>query len=92
MESKQHVNKISRKNEESHLTMPNWFSKVREHCGKTQREVALALNVTERTVSNWELRGGDPKLTYDQWIALSHLLDCSFEEIGFLIRENEEKK
>lgn len=72
--------------------MPNWFSKVREHHGKTQREVALALNVTERTVSNWELRGGDPKLTYHQWIALCHLLDCSFEDIGFLMQENEGKK
>jgi DNA-binding XRE family transcriptional regulator len=67
--------------------MSNWLSEVREHHKKTQRDIALALNTTDRTVSNWELRGGNPKLTYEQWTALCKLFECTFDELGQLITE-----
>jgi transcriptional regulator with XRE-family HTH domain len=65
--------------------MSNWLGSVRELHKKTQRDVALALKTTDRTVSNWELRGGNPKLTYDQWVALCKLFGCSFDELGQII-------
>jgi DNA-binding XRE family transcriptional regulator len=67
--------------------MSNWLAKVREHHKRTQREVALALHTTDRTVSNWELRGGDPKLTHDQWIELCKLFGCTFDELGQIINK-----
>jgi transcriptional regulator with XRE-family HTH domain len=65
--------------------MSNWLASVRELHKKTQRDLALALKTTDRTVSNWELRGGNPKLTYDQWVALCRLFGCSFDELGQII-------
>jgi DNA-binding XRE family transcriptional regulator len=67
--------------------MPNWLASVREHHKRTQRDVALALHTTDRTVSNWELRGGDPKLTHGQWVALCKLFGCNFDELSQMIHE-----
>ena len=64
-----------------------WFAQMRERHKKTQRDVALALSTTDRTVSNWELRGGNPRLTYYQWVALCQLFECNFDELGQMIKE-----
>ncbi|PSB28674.1 helix-turn-helix transcriptional regulator [Chlorogloea sp. CCALA 695] len=66
-----------------------WLTHLRQRYNLTQRQVAEVLGVTEQTVSNWERRQVDPKLTYAQWKCLCQLLRCSFEELGRIIKESE---
>jgi transcriptional regulator with XRE-family HTH domain len=56
--------------------------KVRMRAGKTQREVALALGVTDKTISNWETGGRTFRLTPQQMLALTRFLDCTLEELA----------
>jgi DNA-binding XRE family transcriptional regulator len=67
----------------------DWFSHLRQRYNLTQRQVAEALGVTDQTVSNWERRHVDPKLTHAQWESLCQLLRCSFEELTMAIKDIE---
>ncbi len=69
--------------------MSSWLAKVRERFKVTQRQVGLALGMTDQAISNWERRGVEPRLTYSQWQLLCKLFGCSFEELGKLIAEVE---
>mgnify|MGYP002777166840 FL=1 len=55
--------------------------KLRERVGKTQREVALELNVTTQTISNWETGQRVPRLTPKQTYDLCKILDCTLEDL-----------
>lgn len=57
------------------------IEEVREKAGKTQREVANALGVTDQTVSNWENGVRQMKLTIRQTISLCQVLNCSLEDL-----------
>jgi transcriptional regulator with XRE-family HTH domain len=46
----------------------------------TQRELALRLNVTTQTVSNWEAARNEP--TARQLVALARLFDIACEQIA----------
>ncbi len=67
----------------------DWFLLLRQRYNLTQRQVAEKLGVTDQTVSNWERRHVDPKLTHAQWKSLCQLLSCSFEELTMTIRDIE---
>lgn len=67
----------------------DWFLLLRQRYNLTQRQVAEKLGVTDQTVSNWERRHVDPKLTHAQWESLCQLLSCSFEELTMTIRDIE---
>jgi transcriptional regulator with XRE-family HTH domain len=41
----------------------NFWKSQREKLNKTQREIAIALNVTDRTVGNWENFDTHPSLS-----------------------------
>ena len=69
--------------------MSSWLVKVRERFKVTQRQIGLALGMTDQAISNWERRGVEPRLTYGQWKLLCKLFGCSFEELGNLIGEIE---
>ena len=56
--------------------------RLRERAGLTQRQVALALNITDQTVSNWETGHRVPKLSPPQTLKLCKVLECSLEELA----------
>lgn len=70
--------------------------KLRERIGITQKDVADRLDVTDQSVSNWEIGKHEPKLTIEQWINYYHLLKCTPEDLRDAIatarREYEQKK
>lgn len=47
----------------------------------TQRELALALDVTETTIRNWEKGREEPHLTFRQIKTLCRLLQCTLDEL-----------
>lgn len=49
--------------------------------GLSQEELALALGVTDQTISNWEVGKTQPKLTLDQWITYWSTLKCTPEQL-----------
>lgn len=53
---------------------------LREQAGLTQRELALAVGVTETTVANWE-RGRSGLDWIERLIRLCHTLDCNLEDL-----------
>ena len=55
--------------------------KLRKKRNLSQRQVALAIGVTDQTISNWEQKIHKPKLTPEQTLALCKVLDCSLEEL-----------
>ncbi len=69
--------------------MSSWLAKVRERFKVTQRQVGLALGMTDQAISNWERRGVEPRLTYSQWQLLCKWVGCRFEDLGQLIAEVE---
>ncbi|NJN88515.1 MAG: helix-turn-helix transcriptional regulator [Leptolyngbyaceae cyanobacterium SL_7_1] len=58
-----------------------WFTRMRKDLGLTQEDVADALNVTTRTVINWERGHHEPRLTIRQVKALCTLLRVSLDQI-----------
>ena len=56
--------------------------KLRKRAGLTQREVAIALGITDQTVSNWENKARNPMLTPGQWLSLMRIYDCTPEELA----------
>ena len=56
------------------------IGELREQKGLTQRQIALALGVTETTVANWE-RGRSGLEWIDRLNRLCKLLDCRLDEL-----------
>lgn len=57
------------------------LKKRREELGLTQRDIALALNKTDQTISNWETGVYEPKLTPREVKIFCQLLKWSLEEL-----------
>lgn len=57
------------------------LKKYRESVGLTQRQVAIALDVTVTTVQNWESGRHVPRLTLNQTKILCDLLKVSLEDL-----------
>lgn len=55
--------------------------KLREEKGLTQRQLAEAIGVSERTVINWENGHRIPRLTVDQMKALCQVLELPIESL-----------
>lgn len=55
----------------------NWFAKMRRQLGLTQEDVARAIDVTTRTIINWENGHHEPRLTIKQTKALCRILRIS---------------
>lgn len=55
----------------------NWLVRMRKGLGLTQEDVAKALDVTTRTIINWENGHHEPRLTLRQTKALCRLLQIS---------------
>ncbi|WP_416665898.1 helix-turn-helix transcriptional regulator [Egbenema bharatensis] len=53
----------------------------REALGLTQRDVALALNKTVQTISNWETGIYEPKMTPREVKALCRLLQWNLDDM-----------
>lgn len=53
---------------------------LREQAGLTQRELALAVGVTETTIANWE-RGRSGLDWIERLIRLCRTLNCSLEDL-----------
>ena len=70
--------------------------KLREQIGITQKDVAERLDVTDQSVSNWEIGKHEPKLTVNQWINYYRLLNCTPDDLRDAIatarRDYEQKK
>ena len=60
---------------------PLTLLQLRERAGLTQRRMAIALDVTDNTVSAWETGRHEPRLTIPQMNRLMQVLNCSFEEL-----------
>ena len=58
------------------------FTKRREYLGLSQRDIAIALNVTDQTISNWETGQRTPKLSPQQTLRLCRVLNCTLEELA----------
>ncbi len=57
------------------------LAELRRKAGKTQREVAEALEVSEQAVRNWEKGRERPRFYVWQFFALAELLGCSVYEL-----------
>jgi transcriptional regulator with XRE-family HTH domain len=60
--------------------MKSNIANLRESLGLTQREIALALGVTETTIANWE-RGRSGLDWIDRLIRLCRLLECELDDL-----------
>ena len=68
--------------ERQELEQESLLKKQREALGLTQREVAVAVNVSVQTVSNWETgRYKEAKLTLPQVKALCRVLQWTIDEL-----------
>lgn len=65
----------------SELPQDSPLRRRREELGLTQRDVALALNKTDQTISNWETGTYEPKLTPRETKALCRLLGWRLEDL-----------
>ncbi len=57
------------------------LAKLRKRAGLTQRKVADALGITNKTVSEWERGIGEPHLTIAETQRLMEVMQCTFEEL-----------
>ena len=60
---------------------------LRIKSGKTQHEVAMALNVRAPTVSTWERGLKEPYLSVHQMVLLCELYDCTIIDIANALNE-----
>ncbi len=68
--------------ERQELEQESLLKKQREALGLTQREVAVAVNVSVQTVSNWETgRYKEAKLTLPQVKALCRVLQWTIDDL-----------
>ncbi len=59
---------------------PITFAYLRKRAGLTQRQIAIAMDVTVGTISQWENGGQRPRLFPEQFQKLLQLLNCTLEE------------
>ena len=57
------------------------LAKLRNRAGLTRRQVAVELEVTEKTIYVWETSSNPPRLTVAQVQRLMEILNCSIEEL-----------
>lgn len=67
--------------EERQQARESSLRKRREELGLIQRDIALALDKTVQTISNWETGVYEPKMTPREVKALCRLLKWSLEEM-----------
>lgn len=67
--------------EERQQARESLLRKRREELGLTQRDIALALDKTVQTISNWETGTYEPKMTPREIKALCRLLKWTLEEM-----------
>ena len=67
--------------EERYKERESALRKRREELGLTQRNIALALDKTVQTISNWETGLYEPKMTPREVKALCRLLKWTLEEM-----------
>lgn len=58
------------------------FKQARERAGLTQKELAIAIGVTDRTISHWETERRVPNLSPAQTADLCDLLNCTVRELA----------
>lgn len=58
------------------------LKRYREAKNLTQRQIAIALDVTTITVQNWEYNKHVPKLTFNQTKKLCELLDVTIDDLA----------
>ncbi len=58
------------------------ITKLRKQSGLTQRQIALALGLTDLTVRNWEAGRSKMKLEPDRMLLLCKTLNCSLEQLA----------
>jgi transcriptional regulator with XRE-family HTH domain len=54
---------------------------LRKQRNLSQRDIAQALGITDQTVSNWEQRRSEPRLTIRQVVLLCRILECSLTDL-----------
>jgi transcriptional regulator with XRE-family HTH domain len=67
--------------------MVNRLKEIRKKRGLTQRELSRELNISNRTLINWE-QGSNPKLTPDLIRAISRELQIEVSEVFALFVSN----
>jgi transcriptional regulator with XRE-family HTH domain len=70
-------------NEEEPIT----FAYLRKRAGLTQRQIAIAMDVTVGTISQWETGGQRPRLFPEQMQKLLQLLNCTLDEFVEAFRQ-----
>lgn len=65
---------------------------LRKRLGLTQRDVAKATNVTEQTISNWEVGLYQIHLSPEQYLKLCNILQCSLEELIAATEDTSQKQ
>ncbi len=63
------------------MSSGNNLAKRRKALRLTQREVANAIGMTDQTISNWERKGTEPRMTVTQIKKLCYILQWTFEEL-----------
>lgn len=71
---------------------PLTLLKLRERAGLTQRRMAIALDVTDNTISAWETGRHEPRLTIPQMKLLMEVLNCSFEDLLQAVQQQKQQK
>ena len=63
------------------------FAYLRKRAGLTQRQIAIAMDVTVGTISQWENGGQRPRLFPEQMQKLLQLLNCTLDEFVEAFRQ-----
>jgi transcriptional regulator with XRE-family HTH domain len=66
---------------------PITFTHLRHRAGLTQRQIAIAMDVTVGTISQWENGGQRPRLFPEQFQKLLQILNCTLEEFVEAFRQ-----
>jgi transcriptional regulator with XRE-family HTH domain len=66
---------------------PITFAYLRKRAGLTQRQIAIAMDVTVGTISQWENGGQRPRLFPEQFQKLLQILKCTLEEFVEAFRQ-----
>lgn len=68
------------------ITFAQWLRLMRDRAGKSQKDVAEALDVKVQTVGNWEGERSIPALNPEQMFRLCQMLDISLEALAKAFR------
>lgn len=64
------------------LTFCEWMRIKRQRKEVSQKDLARALQLSNKTISAWETGESVPKLTPTQMLILCEKLDCSLQELA----------